>query len=181
MELQFLIRQNFNNSLYYVLVLKVIEMKKKIYLAGGLFSTGERIHNLLLEKHLKNLGYEVILPQREALKYFDGKGFDVQGIVESCKNSCSDDQSLFVGNADGPDSDSGTCVEYGIAIALTGKAIVYRTDFRTAEDRELGVNAMLKVKGTTFIYEPCFITELDQVDPYYRKLAERIDEAISNL
>ncbi len=157
------------------------EMKKKIYLAGGLFNAAERVHNLNLEKHLKNLGYEVILPQREALKHFDGKGFDVQGIVESCADTCSDIQNLFVGSADGPDSDSGTCVEYGIAIISTGRAIVYRTDFRTAEDRELGVNAMLKAKGTTFIYEPCYITELDQVDSYYQKLAEKINEAILKL
>ncbi|MFZ3054458.1 MAG: nucleoside 2-deoxyribosyltransferase [Minisyncoccales bacterium] len=156
-------------------------MKEKLYLAGGLFNAGERVHNLFLKKHLERLGHEVILPQKEALKHFNGKEFDVQGIVESCANSCSDSQNLFVGNADGSDSDSGTCVEYGIAIISTGRAVVYRTDFRTAEDRELGVNAMLKAKGTTFIYEPCYITELDQIDPYYQKLAERIDQAILNL
>ena len=44
--------------------------KKKLYLAAGLFNAGERLHNLYLEKHLNMLGYEVILPQREALKFF---------------------------------------------------------------------------------------------------------------
>ena len=155
-------------------------MKKRLYLAGGLFNAGERLHNLYLEKALKELGYVVILPQREALKHFDGKGFNVPGIVESCSKSCSSVKNLFVGNADGSDSDSGTCVEYGIAINSTGKAIVYRTDFRTAEDRELGVNAMLKAKGTTFIYEPCYFAELEQVDSYYRALAKKIDKAILN-
>jgi len=156
-------------------------MEKRLYLAGGLFNAGERIHNLYLEKALRDMGYDIILPQREALKHFDGKGFDVQGIVESCAKTCANNQNLFVGNADGPDSDSGTCVEYGIAINSTGMAIVYRTDFRTAEDRELGLNAMLKAKGTIFVYEPCYITELNQIDSYYQKLAERINEAILNL
>ena len=129
---------------------------KKIYLAGGLFNAGERLHNLHLEKAFKDLGYDVILPQREALRHFDGKIFNVSDIVESCSNCCSDINNLFVGNADGSDSDSGTCVEYGIAISSNKRAIVYRTDFRTAEEKELGVNAMLKAKKTIFVYEPCF-------------------------
>jgi len=156
-------------------------MKKRLYLAGGLFNAGERIHNLYLEKVLKELGYEVILPQREALKHFDGEKFDIPSIVESCMQSCSNTQTIFVGNLDGSDSDSGTCVEYGIAIISTKRAIVYRTDFRTAEDRELGVNAMLKAKGTTFIYEPCYFTELDQVESYYKGLAEKINEVINHI
>jgi nucleoside 2-deoxyribosyltransferase len=152
--------------------------KKRIYLAGGLFNVGERLHNLYLEKYLKMLGYEIILPQREALKRFDGKSFDLAGIVYDCKEFCSDPNVLYVGNADGADADSGTCVEYGIAIISTGKAIVYRTDFRTHLDKEIGVNAMLNLKGTIFIYEPCFFTELDQVDSFYERLADKIHRVI---
>ena len=151
---------------------------KRIYLAGGLFNAGERLHNLHLEKALKDLGYDVILPQREALRHFDGKVFNVSDIVESCSNCCSDINNLFVGNTDGSDSDSGTCVEYGIAISSNKRAIVYRTDFRTAEEKELGLNAMLKAKKTIFVYEPCFFTELSEVDLFYQKLAKRIDKAI---
>ncbi|MFA6097426.1 MAG: nucleoside 2-deoxyribosyltransferase [Candidatus Paceibacterota bacterium] len=154
---------------------------RTIYLAGGLFSAGERLHNLNLEKYLKELGYEVMLPQREALKAFNGKSFDVKAIVKSCRESSSDPEYIFVGNADGPDSDSGTCVEYGIAITTVRKAVVYRTDFRTALDRELGINAMLTGEGTEFVYEPCFFTELEQVEPYYRGLAIKIHEAINRL
>lgn len=153
----------------------------KIYLAGGLFNAGERFHNLYLEKYLKLLGYEVILPQREALKAFDGKSFDVKAIVKNCRDACLDSQNIFVGSADGADSDSGTSVEYGISITSAGKAIVYRTDFRTELSKELGVNAMLTGEGTVFIYLPCFFTELSQVDVYYRELAEKIHEAIISL
>ncbi|MCK4525082.1 MAG: nucleoside 2-deoxyribosyltransferase [Candidatus Andersenbacteria bacterium] len=152
-----------------------------IYLAGGLFNAGERLHNLYLEESLKKLGYKVILPQREALKAFDGNGFDTKAIVENCRDACSDPQNFFVGSADGADSDSGTCVEYGVAITSTGRALVYCTDFRTDLEKELGVNAMLTGEGTVFIYEPCFFTELDQVNSYYKELAEKIHKAILSL
>jgi nucleoside 2-deoxyribosyltransferase len=149
-----------------------------IYLAGGLFNAGERLHNLFLARALKVLGHFVILPQVEALNHLKDGKFDLSGIVQSCQKSCSDPSHVYVGNSDGADADSGTCVEYGMAITATGHAIVYRTDFRTAEDRELGVNAMLKAPGTTFIYHPCFFTELDQVEVYYKELALKIHQAI---
>lgn len=154
---------------------------KKLYLAGGLFNAGERLHLLYLEKHLKSLGYIVILPQREALRFFNGESFDVKGIVKDCKNSAINPENLFIGSADGADADSGTCVEYGMAIATTGQAIVYRTDFRTAIQQEVGLNAMLNAEGTFFIYKPCFFTELEQVDGYYRSLADSIHDAIQSM
>lgn len=149
-----------------------------IYLAGGLFNAGERLHNLFLAKHLKALGHVVILPQVEALKFFDGNHFDIAGIVESCRQSCKNPQHIYIGSTDGADADSGTSVEYGIAITSTGRAIVYRTDFRTAEEKEVGVNAMFRVRGTTLVYHPCFFTDLCQVDDYYKELAQKIHEAI---
>lgn len=156
-------------------------MMETLYLGGGLFNAGERLRNLYLEKFLKEFGYKIILPQREALKFFNGESFDIPSIVESCFNSCANTENIFIGNLDGADSDSGTCVEYGIAIKATGRAIVYRTDFRTAEEKEVGVNAMLKAKDTIFIYEPCYFTDLSEVDEYYRNLARKIHEAIQSL
>lgn len=157
-------------------------MKKlKIYLAGGLFNAGQRLHNLFLAKYLRELGCAVILPQVEALQFFHRDRFDVAGVVESCRQACRSSENIFVGSADGADADSGTCVEYGIAIASTGRAIVYRTDFRTAEEKEVGVNAMLRARGTIFIYYPCFITDLIQAEGYYRELARKIHEAILNI
>ncbi len=154
---------------------------EKLYLAGGLFNAGERLHNLYLEKHLKAKGYEVILPQREALQFFREGLFDVAGIVEDCRSAVTDDRNLCIANTDGADADSGTCIEFGIAITATGQAISYRTDFRTAMDRELGVNAMFQAEGTIFVYRPCFFTELEQVDAYYEELAEAIHQATLNL
>lgn len=151
-----------------------------LYLAGGLFNAGERLHNLYLEKYLKELGYEIILPQREALEFFKDGIFDVKGIVEDCGFSVMTPQNLLVGCIDGTDADSGTAVEFGMAIGATGRAIVYRTDFRTAPDQEVGMNAMFRADGSTFVYSPCYFTDLAQVDSYYQTLARKIDTVIKN-
>jgi nucleoside 2-deoxyribosyltransferase len=157
-------------------------MTRRIYLAGGLFNAGERLHNMNLEKHLKMLGYDVILPQREALKFKRGDNtFDIPGIVDDCRRFAVDPAVVLVGCIDGSDADSGTAAEYGMAMASTGKAIVYRTDLRTALDREVGVNAMLTAGGSELLLEPCFFTELDQVESFYAGLARKIDEAIKKL
>lgn len=149
-----------------------------LYLAGRLFNAAERLHNLYLEKYLRILGYKVILPQREALRFVKGKKFDVNGIMKDCYRTSRSRKILHVGCIDGPDGDSGGAVEFGVAIGVTGKALVYRTDFRTDTDRELGYNAMYRIKGAPFVYLPCFFTELDQVEEYYATLAVRIDRAI---
>ena len=147
---------------------------KRIFLAGWHFNAGQRLHNLYMEKYLRKFGYEVILPQRESLKYFNGESFDVAGIVDSCMSSYSDKEVLYIGNADG--SDIGMNVEYDFVIFSTGRAIIYRTDYR-----KIGINTMSDAKGTIFVYEPCFLTDLDQIDSYYSKLAEKIHDAVSRL
>jgi nucleoside 2-deoxyribosyltransferase len=149
-----------------------------IYLAGALFNAGERLHNLYLEKYLTELGHEVILPQRRAFKFFNGKTFDTKAIVADCIRFCGDKEVIYVGCIDGPDADSGTSIEYAFAIAKTGRAIVYRTDFRTAIEYELGINAMFDAPWTIPIFHPCYFTELREVEDYYRKLAKGIHQVI---
>jgi nucleoside 2-deoxyribosyltransferase len=149
-----------------------------IYLAGGLFNAGERLHNLYLERELTKLGHKVILPQRRALDFFSDGKFDTCAMAANFAQLCADPNILYVGSLDGADSDSGGSVEYGITVTATGRAVVYRTDFRTAQERELGVNAMFKAHRTLLIYLPCFFTDLGEVDNYYRELAWKIHEAI---
>ncbi len=149
-----------------------------VYLAGGLFNVAERVHNLNLEKHLRALGLKVILPQREALKFFNDISFDIPAIAQDCRDSAANTAHVYVGNLDGPDADSGTGIEYGIAIISTGRAVTYRTDFRTAIDREVGRNAMFDLPGTQFIYYPCFLTSLEEVEDYYFDLAKQIYEKV---
>jgi nucleoside 2-deoxyribosyltransferase len=149
-----------------------------IYLAGGVFNAAERLHNLYLARALERLGHTVILPQREALQFFSDGSFNVAAIREDCRQSASTRNNIFVGSADGADADAGTSIEYGLAIQATGRAVIYRTDFRTDEAREIGMNAMLKLNGTAFVYDPCFITDLDEAEAFYASLAQKIHEAI---
>jgi len=154
----------------------------KLYLAGGLFNAGERLHNIYLEKALVELGHEVILPQKEAVKHFSSEGIpDLDAIVRECISSCKDNNVLFVGCLDGADADSGTSVEYGIAIAKTGRAVLFRTDFRTDMDKEVGINAMFKGERSVLVYEQAVFTELSEVEGYYKNLAMRISEAVQSV
>lgn len=158
-----------------------MEKIETIYLAGRLFNAAERLHNIYLEEEFKRFGYKVVLPQREAAKFFDGKVFDMDALVKDCMGHSMNKNSICVANIDGPDADSGTAVELGMAIVATGRAVVYRTDFRTDMERELGVNAMLRPPGSCFVYYPCFITELKEAGEYYRLLAHEIHGAITKL
>ena len=152
-----------------------------VYLAGGLFNAGERLHNLFLERNLKALGHEIILPQREALKFFKNGNLDLNKIREDCEAHSINLESICVMNADGADPDSGACVEYGMAIATTGRAVVYRTDIRTAPEKEVGLNAMLQCKNTSYVYYMCSVTELNEIGKYYNELALKIHYAILGL
>lgn len=149
-----------------------------IYSAGSLFNVGERVHQLLFEKYLKELGHEVVLPQKEALKFFVDGRFNLKALCQDCLRHAGNKHCYFVGNIDGADADSGTCIELDRAIVETGRAIIYRTDFRTDVSRELGYNLMLRMTGTHLIYEPCLVTEYNQIEPFYRKLVSRVHESI---
>jgi nucleoside 2-deoxyribosyltransferase len=96
----------------------------KIYLAGPLFSTGERDFNTRLANALRALKHEVWLPQEsEQLSMNPRQIFeeDVRGI---------DWSEVVVANMDGPDPDSGTCWECGYAYGKK-RIVLFRTDFRT--------------------------------------------------
>jgi nucleoside 2-deoxyribosyltransferase len=95
----------------------------KIYLAGPLFTTAERMFNAELAKLLRDFRHDVFLPQETEQRsatprqIFDS---DVAGI---------DWSEVVVANMDGLDPDSGTCWECGYA---HGKkpVILFRTDIR---------------------------------------------------
>ena len=164
-------------------------IRRTIYLAGPLFGIADRHRNLLLAKELESLSYEVILPQKEALKFFNEGKFDLKGIREGC---CKDvyRSEVIVANIDGPSADDGTAIEVGIAIlaqefSATNPAhnpharlrpliICVRTDFRTAMDREVGINGMFGL-ANKIIYKPAFINSLKEAANFYRELALEID------
>jgi nucleoside 2-deoxyribosyltransferase len=96
----------------------------KIYLAGPLFSTGERAFNARLAGLLREMKIEVWLPQeseqQDSMNPRQIFEEDVRGI---------DSADVVVANMDGADPDSGTCWECGYAYRKK-PIIVFRTDFR---------------------------------------------------
>lgn len=167
--------------------------KISIYSAGPLFNIATRHHNLLLARELEALGYSVILPQKEAMRFFDGQKFDVAAICEDCEDKAMT-TPVIIANIDGADADSGTSNEVGVARATKKLAeklsdipwvwnpviICVRTDFRTDLEKEIGYNAMFN-KADKLIYKPAFVNSLDEVAVFYKELAREIDKAIKEV
>lgn len=152
-----------------------------IYLAGPLFSLADRAHNLHLALKLENLGYTVILPQVEVLKFITGGILNLMEMAKDCKSNACNPENILVANIDGPDADSGTAIEYGLAIQCTGRAVVYRTDIRTSPKKEVGLNAMFQLPGTILIELPCLASYAEEIEDFYNELADKIHQAITDL
>jgi|SRR6185369_3148454 len=155
--------------------------KRKMNLCGGVFNVAERRHNARLDRALRELGRETVLPQREALRFLKDGVLDLDRVALACQQAARDEKNILVLNLDGPDADGGGAVEYGIAIERTGRAITYRTDIRTAPEKELGRNAMFRLPVTEFIHIPCYSVEELETEAFYRKLAEEIENAAHRL
>ena len=97
----------------------------KIYLAGPLFTTAERLFNQELARRLRASGHEVWLPQEHD-----------EVVLEHVFQSCVEGilwSEVVVACTDGPDPDSGTCAECGFAFEKR-PIVAYRTDFRAGGD-----------------------------------------------
>jgi len=139
-----------------------IDGMEKIILFGPLFTQAERVWNRLLKSAIEKAGrgkFEVILPQEEAKKFIKKNKIDIDAIVQSCLNNAGS-MPIAVAILDGPDADSGTCIEIGFRKGRDRKLPVVgvRTDFRVSEDG--GLNAMLRICDK-IIYFPSFNTDID--------------------
>jgi nucleoside 2-deoxyribosyltransferase len=83
----------------------------KLYFAGPLFTTPERIWNAEVTAALRAAGHEVFLPQEQE------PGKDAAGIFATDVGGIDWADGL-VAIMDGPDPDSGTCWEVGYAFGL---------------------------------------------------------------
>jgi nucleoside 2-deoxyribosyltransferase len=120
----------------------------KLYIAGPLFTSAERTFNADLASKLAVLGYEVWLPQDNEPREKTAAAIfakDVEGI---------DWADAVVANMDGPDPDSGTAWECGYAYAKRKPVILFRTDFRGANDGDAFVNLMLFASATVALKLP---------------------------
>lgn len=115
----------------------------KIYLAGPLFTLAERAFNADLAAQLRKREHEVFLPQEHPTSSGEEAfSYDVAGL-DKCE--------VIVACMDGPDPDSGTCWEVGYGFAKGKHLVLYRTDFRGADDLTAPYNLMLYVSANSVI------------------------------
>ena len=112
-----------------------------IYLAGPLFSAGEKAFNSSLATAITTRAphVTVVLPQERA-KSFLGKPGQNKAIFNDCIEGVLQ-ADVIVAILDGADVDSGTAVELGYALACKKPVVGIRTDFRISEER--GMNLMV--------------------------------------
>lgn len=108
--------------------------KKRIYLAGPLFSHAELEYNRKLRDLLLNKDFSVFLPQEDAEDTTDEREKQNQEcIFKKCVESI-DSSDIVIAVLDGVDVDSGTAWEIGYAYAKEKPVIGLRTDFRSLSD-----------------------------------------------
>lgn len=124
--------------------------KTDVYLAGPLFTLGEREFNAAVAQRLRQFGYTVFLPQEAEPRELTSEclfSVDVEGV---------DNARVLVAILDGPDPDSGTSWECGYAYARKKSIIAVRTDFRGAGDGDLApLNIMLWESAIKKVQVPC--------------------------
>lgn len=108
--------------------------KKRIYLAGPLFSHAELEYNHKLRDLLLKKGFSVFLPQEDAEDTADERNKQSQELIfKKCVGGV-DGSDVIVAVLDGVDVDSGTSWEIGYAYAKEKPVIGIRTDFRSLSD-----------------------------------------------
>ncbi len=113
--------------------------KKKIYIAGPLFSSHERsfleeIVKTLSEKLSIDSIKDVFLPHRDAGEvdaHRKNRGFIFDEDIKRL-----DEADIIIALLDGPDVDSGTCIELGYAYARDKEIFGILTDFRKWDEKE---------------------------------------------
>jgi len=121
-----------------------------IYLSAPLFTESQRRWNrelaLCIEERLA--GARVILPQdfKVGSSYNDARDFP--HIFRACVDGLREADAV-VAVCDGPDVDSGTAFEMGIAYEMGLPIVGLRTDYRESQER--GVNLMISGACTEFL------------------------------
>ncbi len=99
---------------------------KKIFIAGPIFSEGERDYNLRIDSICKEIGCKTFMAQRDV-------GIVANNTLEEAFNSDLNNlknSDIIVANLDGVDVDSGTAWELGYASSLNKPIIGIRSDVR---------------------------------------------------
>jgi len=133
----------------------------RIYLSAPLFTEAQRRWNRELaagiEAHM--VGASVALPQdfKVGSSYNDSRDFP--HIFQACIDELRASDAV-VAVCDGPDVDSGTALEMGVAYEMGLPIIGVRTDYRESQDR--GVNLMMSRACTEFLRSLSFGEDTDR-------------------
>lgn len=92
-------------------------MSKKIYVAGPLFNTHERMYLDQIAAALEQAGYETFLPHRDAGILGDLSDIRERERLFRSDMQALDDCQIVAALLTGADQDSGTCGELGYAYA----------------------------------------------------------------
>jgi nucleoside 2-deoxyribosyltransferase len=123
----------------------------KLYFAGPLFTTPERVWNAEVSAALRAAGHEVFLPQEQE------PGKDAAGIFATDVGGIDWADGL-VAIMDGPDPDSGTCWEVGYAYGCKKPVVLVRTDMRSMAGNAGEYNPMLTQAATVRLDLPAAST-----------------------
>lgn len=110
----------------------------KIYIAGPLFSDGERAFNQKIDEIIRDCGFDTYLPQRDGgivaqmADIIDGIPKETYVFRKDLENLKSCD--LFLLLMDGRVPDEGACVALGYCLAQGKLCIGYKTDSRSGYD-----------------------------------------------
>ena len=143
---------------------------KNVYLAGPMFSKGEKDFNLEVTKVLEDHGYKVFLPQRDGFEapLLEGKTPEEKTRMIFDKD-CSEvmNANIVFMVLDGRVPDEGACVELGLGYANNKRCYGVKTDPRIIES-DLDLNPMIA---------GCFIKLFEDYDG--EKLIESLDQYLS--
>ena len=121
----------------------------KVYVAGPLFTMGERWLLERVEAILRKHGFQTYLPHREASTLPS-----LQAVYQSHVKALRE-CDLMVAVLDGPDVDSGTAFEAGYFKALGKPVVGLRTDWRALHLPRRGetpeVNIMLRFSLDAYV------------------------------
>ncbi|MCE8428006.1 MAG: nucleoside 2-deoxyribosyltransferase [Candidatus Methanoperedens sp.] len=111
-------------------------MKKKVYIAGPLFSESELEFNRRMNEFLNNLGFNTFLPQEDGhlLSELKEEGFEKENAIQmifqkDLKEIKDCDILVFI--MDGRVPDEGACIEIGLAYAYEKECFGLKTDSRS--------------------------------------------------
>lgn len=109
--------------------------KKHIYIAGPLFSQGEREFNEKVNEFLLENGFSTFLPQKDGYELSrlvqETHAPDASALIFSFDVEQIHKSDILVFIMDGRVPDEGACVEVGIAYALGKECFGVKTDSRS--------------------------------------------------